>query len=93
MVHAARLCECVSGRVLDVHTTQPGVQLYTGNWLEGSPGKQPTPYTQHAGVCLECQAFPDTHNQKHAGKNFPSVELHPGEVYREHIVFGFGVCV
>ena len=73
---AARVFEPKTGRIMEVHTTQPGVQLYTGNFLDGSlAGKQGGVYHQHAGFCLETQHYPDSIN--HPG--FPSIILRPGQ--------------
>ncbi len=84
--HAATLKDMKSGRCLDVLTTQSGLMLYTGNWLDGSPlNKDGRPYRDYDGVALECQAAPDSPN--HPG--FPSVILRPGEVYRHRIVYRF----
>lgn len=86
--HAARLVEPVSGRVLDVHTTEPGMQFYSGNYLDGSiAGKGGRPCTARAGLCLETQHFPDTPNKP----NFPSALLRPGQEFRSRTVFAFGV--
>lgn len=75
-----------SGRVLEVSTTQPAVQVYTGNWLAGSPAnKAGRSYNDYDGVAIECQNFPDAPNKP----NFPSPVLRPGEVYDETIVFSF----
>jgi aldose 1-epimerase len=83
---AARVYEPRSGRILEVHATQPGVQLYTANWLDGSlTGKRGMVYRRHAGVCLETQHFPDSVNQP----NFPSIILRPGEFYRQTTVHKF----
>jgi len=83
---AARVLEPGSGRVMEVHTTQPGVQLYTGNYLDGSlTGKRGQVYQRHDGFCLETQHFPDSVNQP----NFPSVILRPGEVYGHTTIFKF----
>ena len=77
---AARVFEPQSGRVLEVHTTEPGVQLYTGNFLDGTiSGKGGCAYQQHTGFCLETQHFPDSVNQP----KFPSVILRPGQTYRQ----------
>jgi aldose 1-epimerase len=76
-----------SGRVLEVSTTQPGVQLYTGNFLDGSEGGGGRTYTRHAGICLETQHFPDSPNQP----GFPSTVLRPGETYNHSTVFMFSV--
>ena len=76
---AARLYEPNSGRVLEILTTEPGIQFYSGNFLDGSfTGKGGFVYQQYTGLCLEPQHFPDAPN--HA--NFPSTVLRPGEVYR-----------
>lgn len=74
-----------TGRTLAVHTTEPGLQLYTGNHLGGTPGKG-GPYAAHAGLALETQHFPDSPNQP----AFPSTILHPGEVFRSRTVYAFG---
>jgi aldose 1-epimerase len=72
---AARLADPASGRALEVWTTEPGMQLYTGNFLDGSlPGKGGARYGPRAGVCLETQHFPDAPNRP----AFPSVVLRPG---------------
>ena len=83
---AARVEEPESGRVLEVYTTQPGVQLYTGNFLDGSiQGKGGKTYGRRSGFCLETQHFPDSVN--HPG--FPSVILRPGQTYRQITSFKF----
>jgi aldose 1-epimerase len=83
---AARAYEPESGRVLEVQTTEPGVQLYTANYLDGSLiGKGGVVYRQHAAFCLETQHFPDAVNQP----AFPSVILRPGQTYRQTTVFKF----
>ena len=84
--HVAKLCEDKSGRVLDVYSTQPAVQVYTGNWLTGSPlGKSGTEYNDYDAVAIECQAMPDAPNHD----NFPSTVLEPHEVYNEKIIYKF----
>ena len=83
---AAKVREPKSGRVLEVLTTQPGVQFYTGNFLDGKlKGKGGVAYPQYGGFCLESQHFPDSVN--HA--NFPSVILRPGQTYRQTTVYKF----
>ena len=82
----AQLRSSKSGRSLEVSTTQPGMQIYTGNWLAGCPesisgGK----YEDYDGVAIECQGFPDAPNKP----SFPSPVLNPGEEYNETIVFKF----
>jgi len=85
---AAKLVDPSSGRSVTVLTTEPGVQLYTGNYLNGTfTGKRGSPYGKHAGVCLETQHFPDSVNHP----QFPSTILRPGEVYTQTTVFAFGV--
>jgi aldose 1-epimerase len=86
---AARLYEPGSGRLLDIFTNQPGIQFYSGNFLDGSLiGKQGIAYDKYAGLCLEPQHFPDAPNHP----NFPSTVLRPGEVYRHRSVYCFS-CV
>ena len=77
-----------SGRALEVVTSEPGVQFYTGNFLDGSQrGKGGVAYQKHAGFCLETQHFPDSVNQP----SFPPAVLRPGETYQQSTVFKFGV--
>lgn len=86
---AARAFEPRSGRVLEVHTTEPGVQFYTGNFLDGSvSGKGGRAYHKHDGFCLEAQHLPDSVNQA----NFPSVILRPGHTYSQKTAFRFSVA-
>jgi aldose 1-epimerase len=86
---AARVHDPESGRVLEVLTTEPGVQLYTGNFLDGSiTGKHGIAYPQHSGFCLETQHLPDSVNQP----NFPSVILRPGQTYKQITVLRLGVA-
>ena len=81
---AARVEDPLSGRVLTVTTTEPGVQFYTGNFLDGSRvGPSGRPYVRRSGLCLETQHLPDSPN--HA--NFPSTELRPGEERRSQTIF------
>lgn len=83
---AARVVEPQTGRVMTVHTTEPGVQFYTGNFLDGSlTGQDGAVYDRHYGFCLETQHFPDSPNQS----NFPSTILQPGETYRSRTIFTF----
>ncbi|XP_054033219.1 galactose mutarotase [Dryobates pubescens] len=75
---AARACHLPTGRALEVHTTQPGIQFYTGNNLDGSlKGKGAATYPKHSAFCLETQGWPDAVNKPH----FPSTLLRPGEEY------------
>jgi aldose 1-epimerase len=85
---ATRVEEPVSGRTLEVRTTEPGLQFYSGNFLDGSVvGKGGQTYGRHAGFCLETQHFPDSPNRP----DFPSAILRPGETYRSQTIFAFGV--
>jgi aldose 1-epimerase len=78
-----------SGRVLDVHSTEPGVQFYSGNWLAGgAPGTSGRVYAARDGLCLEPQKFPDSPNKPH----FPSARLDPGERYVHDMAFRFRVA-
>jgi len=75
-----------SGRVMDIHTTEPGVQLYTGNFLDGSiVGKGGAAYDKHAAFCLETQHYPDSPNKP----QFPSVVLEPGQKFTSRTVHKF----
>ena len=85
---AARVVEPKTGRTLDVVTTQPGVQFYSGNFLDGTlKGKGGAVYNQRSGFCLETQHFPDSPNHP----AFPTSILKPGETYASETVFTFGV--
>lgn len=86
LAFAARAYEPRTGRVMEVHTTQPGVQLYTANYLDGSlTGKRGVVYGRQCAFCLETQHFPDSVNHP----NFPSTILRPGETYRQTTVHKF----
>lgn len=85
VVKAAELYSPSSGRVVNVHTTQPGIQVYTGNWLAGSPIGKNGEYSDRSAVALECQAWPDSPNKA----NFPSVVLDADTTYEEHIIYSF----
>ncbi len=83
---AARVSEPASGRVLEVLTSQPGVQFYTGNMIDAATtGKYEQVYPRRGGFCLETQHFPDAPNQP----SFPSVVLRPGEEYNQATIFRF----
>lgn len=85
---AAELVEPGSGRSMSVYTTQPGIQFYTGNFLDGSlTGKNGARYEKHAGLCLETQHYPDSPNHM----AFPSTVLQPGETYRHSTTYRFGI--
>ena len=82
----ARVFEPTSGRVMEVRTTEPGVQLYTGNWLNSTvTGKAGKAYGKHGGLCLETQHFPDSPNKP----DFPSVVLRPGQKFTSVTAFKF----
>ena len=85
--HAVHIVEPETGRMMDVHTTEPGLQFYSGNFLDGSiVGKGGARYEHRSAVCLESQHFPDSPNHE----NFPSTILRPGEEYRSRTLFTFG---
>jgi aldose 1-epimerase len=87
LAHAAHVLEPSSGRVMDVYTTEPGVQFYSGNFLDGTVhGKQGRVYRFRDGFCLETQHFPDSPNKP----QFPSTILRPGEEFSSKTVFVFG---
>ncbi|KAK1316695.1 hypothetical protein QJS10_CPA05g01437 [Acorus calamus] len=83
--HAAKVTNPSSSRVLDIWTNAPGMQFYTGNYVNGVVGKSGAVYGKHAGLCLETQGFPNAINQP----NFPSVVVQPGEKYKHSMVFEF----
>lgn len=83
---AAQVHEPTSGRVMEIHTTEPGIQFYCGNFLDGRlKGKSGKSYVHRGGFCLETQHFPDSPNQP----NFPSTILKPGDQYKSQTVFKF----
>ncbi len=83
---AASVREPQSGRVMTVYTTEPGMQFYTGNFLDGTfTGKRGAKYGKHSGFCLETQHFPDSPNRP----EFPSTVLNPGAVYRQTTIYRF----
>jgi aldose 1-epimerase len=83
---AARVRDPRSGRVLEVSTTEPGIQFYTGNFLDGSVvGKGGKPYVRRSGFCLETQRYPDTPNKP----EFPTAVLKPGQTYKSTTIYRF----
>ena len=85
---AARLSSPESGIVLEVYTDEPGIQVYTGNFLDGTvKGKKGVVYNQRASVCLETQHFPDSPNKP----RWPSVYLEPGQTYSSRCIYKFSV--
>jgi aldose 1-epimerase len=88
LAHAARVVDPTTGRTVDVSTTEPGVQFYAGNFLDGTiTGKGARAYPHRSGLCLETQHFPDSPNHP----SFPTTILRPGETFRSRSVFTFGV--
>ncbi len=84
---AAKVYDPQSGRVMEILTSEPAIQFYTGNFLNGSTGKDDASYKKHNAFCLETQHYPDSPNHP----EFPSVVLIPGEVYRHLTVHKFSV--
>jgi len=84
---AARVVEPQSGRVMEIYTTQPAIQLYTGNFLDGSLTVAGKPCRRHYGFCLETEHFPDSPNRP----DYPSTVLRPGETYHEVTLHKFRV--
>lgn len=84
---SARLYHAGSAYILEVFTTQPGIQFYSGNFLDGTiTGKNGTKYIKHAGMCLETQHYPDSPNHS----LFPETVLRPGEIFNETTIYKFG---
>lgn len=85
---AAKVYDPKSKRKMEVYTTEPGMQFYTGNYLDGTrQGKSGKTYGKHEGFCLETQHFPDSPNHS----DFPTTRLNPGETYRQKTVYKFVV--
>jgi len=83
---ATRITDPSSGRTIEMYTTEPGVQFYSGNFLNGRlKGKQGLTYAHWGGFCLEAQHYPDSVNHPH----FPPTELAPGEKYSQTTIFKF----
>lgn len=88
LASAGTLYDSTSGRVVELFTSEPGVQFYSGNFLDGSvTGKFNTVYSKNYGLCLETQHFPDSPNQP----SFPTTELKPGDTYKSQTVYKFSV--
>ena len=85
MAFAARVTDAASGRVMEITTTQPGLQFYSGNFLDGSEDGGGN--KQHEAFCLETQHYPDSPNQP----KFPTTILKPGETYQQKTVHKFSV--
>jgi aldose 1-epimerase len=87
---AARVIEPLSGRTMEVYTTEPGIQFYTGNFLDGRiSGKESRTYGRRSGLCLETQHFPNSPNQP----EFPSTVLNPDETYQQSTFYRFSSSV
>ena len=84
---AARIEEPVSGRTMEVYTTEPGVQVYTDNWADGYKGQHGATFPRRSAICFEAQHFPDSPNHPY----FPSVILKPHRHYRQKTIYKFGV--
>lgn len=84
---AAKIKEPVSGRTMEVYTTEPGVQVYTDNWADGYKGQNGATFPRRSAICFEAQHFPDSPNHSY----FPSVVLNPGEQYTQKTIYKFGV--
>jgi aldose 1-epimerase len=94
---SAILHEPKSGRTMEVWSNQPGIQFYTGNFLDGIPGKDGAVYAKNGALCLETQAFPDSINKQGAdGKmkaGWPNVVLRPGQVYSHKMIHRFSAAL
>ena len=82
-----RIKDPVSCRTMEVYTTEPGLQMYTGNFLAGIKGQHGATFPRRSAVCFEAQKFPDTPNHPY----FPSCRLNPGETYTQKTIYKFGV--
>ena len=87
LTFAARVVEPKSGRMMEVYTTEPGVQVYTDNWADGYKGQHGATFPRRSAICFEAQHFPDSPNHPY----FPSVVLKPGEVCTQKTIYKFGV--
>jgi aldose 1-epimerase len=87
LILAARVWEPKSGRMLEVQTTEPGIQFYTGNFLDGTVNGKGLKYEKQYGFCLEAQHYPDSPNKP----EFPSTVLKPGETYNQTTIYHFGI--
>jgi len=85
MVPAAKVVSQLSGRAMEVSSSQPGIQFYTGNFLGGQEGKCGVKYVKQSAFCLETQHFPDSPNRP----EFPTATLKPGQVYNHTATFTF----
>ena len=87
LTFAAKVIDGTSGRFMEVYTTQPGIQFYTGNFLDGTvKGRSGVNYVKYSGFCLETQHYPDSPNNP----DFPSTVLNPGQTYKHTCIYKFG---
>ena len=85
---AVKLVNAATGIALEVFTDEPGIQIYTGNFLDGSvTGKNGKVYNQRSAICLETQHYPDSPNKP----QWPTVVLNPGETYNSHCIYKFSI--
>lgn len=84
---AARIRDPKSGRIMEVYTTEPGVQVYTDNWADGYKGQHGSTFPRRSAICFEAQHFPDSPNHPY----FPSVILEPGREYTQKTIYKFGI--
>ena len=87
LTFAAKIVEPVSGRSMEVYTTEPGIQFYSDNWADGYKGQNGATFPRRSALCFEAQHFPDSPNHPY----FPSVLLKPGELYSQKTIYKFGV--
>jgi aldose 1-epimerase len=87
LTFAAKCVEPISGRSMEVYTTEPGVQVYTSNWHNGFAGWHGATFPARSAICFEAQHFPDTPNKGH----YPSCVLNPGEEYKQTTIYKFGI--
>ena len=85
--YAVKCVEPNSGRKMEMWTTEPGVQFYSSNWLNGFTGNQGATYPKYSALCFEAQHFPDSPNRAY----FPSCILKAGEIYRQKTIYKFGI--
>ena len=83
---AAKVSEPVTGRTMEVYTTEPGIQFYSDNWADGYKGQNGATFPRRSAICFEAQHFPDSPNHAY----FPSAVLTPGEVYTQRTMYRFG---
>ncbi len=84
----ANLYDSTSGRFMEILTDQPGLQFYSGNFLNGtSVGKKGEKYNYRTGLCLEAQVYPDSPNKA----NFPNARLNPNETYKQKTIYKFSI--